>query len=124
MTGQVKEDILSRFGELGVRIQNGVIHFDTALLKETEYLEAPTNFEYFNVTGEKNSLPLTKDSLAFTYCQVPIVYSKNKGQIGIEVSYTDGQQKTLPSNSLDSETTLELFSRNNSIEKIVVTIPH
>jgi hypothetical protein len=124
MTGQVKEDILSRFGELGVRIQNGVIHFDTALLKETEYLEAPTNFEYFNVTGEKNSLPLTKDSLAFTYCQVPIVYSKNKGQIGIEVSYTDGQQKTLPSNSLDSETTLDLFGRNNSIEKIVVTIPH
>jgi hypothetical protein len=55
---------------------------------------------------------------------VPIVYSKNKGQIGIEVSYTDGQQKTLPSNSLDSETTLDLFGRNNSIEKIVVTIPH
>jgi hypothetical protein len=78
MTGQVKEDILSRFGELGVRIQNGVMYFDTSLLKETEYLEAPANFEYFNVMGEKNSLPLTKDSLAFTYCQVPIVFSKNK----------------------------------------------
>ena len=122
MTGQVKEDILSRFGELGVRIQNGIMYFDTALLKETEYLEAPANFEYFNVTGEKKSLPLTKDSLAFTYCQVPIVYSKNKGQAGIEVSYTNGQQKTLPNNSLDSETTLELFSRNNIIEKIVVSI--
>ena len=122
MTGQVKEDILSRFGELGVRIQNGIMHFETALLKETEYLEAPTNFEYFNVTGEKKSLPLTKDSLAFTYCQVPIVYSKNKGQAGIEVSYTNGQQKTLPNNSLDSETTLELFSRNNVIEKIIVSI--
>ena len=122
MTGQVKEDILSRFGELGVRIQNGVMHFDTALLKETEYLEAPVNFEYFNVTGEKKSLPLTKDSLAFTYCQVPIVYSKNKGQAVIEVSYTDGQQKTLPNKSLDSETTLELFGRNNVIEKIVVAI--
>ncbi len=122
MTGQVKEDILSRFGELGVRIQNGVMHFDTALLKETEYLEAPSNFEYFNVTGEKKSLPLTKDSLAFTYCQVPIVYSKNKGQAGIEVSYTNGQQKTLPNNGLDSETTLELFGRNNVIEKIVVAI--
>ena len=122
MTGQVKEDILSRFGELGVRIQNGVMHFDTALLKETEYLEAPVNFEYFNVTGVKKSLPLTKDSLAFTYCQVPIIYSKNKGQAVIEVSYTDGQQKTLPNKSLDSETTLELFGRNNVIEKIVVAI--
>lgn len=122
MTGQVKEDILSRFGELGVRIQNGVMHFDTALLKETEYLEAPTNFEYFNVAGEKKSLPLTKDSLAFTYCQVPIVYSKNKRQAGIEVSYTNGQQKSLPNKGLDSETTLELFGRNNVIEKIVVAI--
>jgi hypothetical protein len=122
MTGQVKEDILSRFGELGVRIQNGVMHFDTSLLKETEYLEAPVNFEYFNVIGEKNSLPLTKDSLAFTYCQVPIIYTKNSSKTSIKVSYTNGQQKTLQTNSLDSETTLELFSRNNVIEKIVVSI--
>jgi len=123
MTGQVKEDILSRFGELGVRIQNGALRFDTSLLKDAEFLETPASFEYFNVVGEKNSLALTKDSLAFTYCQVPIVYSKNKGQTSIEVSYTNGQQKTLQGNGLDNETTLELFSRNNSIEKIIVSIP-
>ena len=123
MTGQVKEDILSRFGELGVRIQKGALHFDTALLKDAEYLEAPASFEYFNVVGEKNCLALTKDSLAFTYCQVPVVYSKNNGQASIEVSYIDGQQKTLQASGLDVETTLELFSRNNTIEKIVVSIP-
>ena len=74
--------------------------------------------------GEKSSLPLSKDSLAFTYCQVPIVYNKNKGQASIKISYTDGQQKTLKASGLDRETTLELFSRNNIIEKIVVSIPH
>jgi hypothetical protein len=105
-----------------VRIQNGVMYFDTSLLKETEYLEAPAKFEYFNVMGEKNSLPLTKDSLAFTYCQVPIVFSKNKGKVCIDVSYTDGQKKTFQASGLDSDTTLELFSRNNVIEKIVVSI--
>ena len=123
MTGQVKEDILSRFGELGVRIHKGALHFDTSLLKETEYLEAPASFEYFNVLGEKNCLELAKDSLAYTYCQVPIVYNKNKGQASIEVSYTNGQQKTLQARGLDIETTLELFSRNNVIEKIVVSNP-
>ena len=123
MTGQVKEDILSRFGELGVRIHKGALHFDTSLLKETEYLEAPASFEYFNVLGEKNCLELAKDSLAYTYCQVPIVYNKNKGQASIEVSYTNGQQKTLQTRGLDIETTLELFSRNNVIEKIVVSNP-
>ena len=123
MTGQVKEDILSRFGELGVRIQKGALHFDTSLLKEEEYLEAPASFEYFNVIGERKSLALTKESLVFTYCQVPIVYSKNIGQASIEVSYTGGQQKTLQGSGLDIETTLELFSRNNRIEKIIVSIP-
>ena len=32
MTGQVKEDILSRFGELGVTVKNGQLSFDPVLL--------------------------------------------------------------------------------------------
>ena len=123
MTGQVKEDILSRFGELGVRIQKGALHFDTSLLKDAEYLEAPASFEYFNVIGEKKCLNLNKGNLAFTYCQVPIVYRKNNEKDSIDVSYTAGQQKTIQASGLDIETTQELFSRNNIIEKIVVSIP-
>ncbi len=60
MTGQVKEDILSRFGELGVRIENGALHFDTTLLKEEEYLTETTNFDYYTVSGESKSLQLNK----------------------------------------------------------------
>jgi hypothetical protein len=33
MTGQVKEDILSRFGELGVFVNEGCIHFNPCLLR-------------------------------------------------------------------------------------------
>ena len=121
MTGQVKEDILSRFGELGVRIQKGAMHFDTALLKEQEYLNDPRTFSYYNVIGEKKSLNLKKDNLVFTYCQVPIVYKKASDQ-QISISYTNGQEKTLKGNRLAQETTTQLFARDNTIEKIVVEI--
>ena len=122
MTGQVKEDILSRFGELGIRIHDGTLHFDTALLKEEEYLKEAASFEYYNVLGEKKSLALPKESLAFTYCQVPIMYRKNRGIASIKIDYIDGQHQTHQTSQLDHETTLALFSRKNIIDKIVVEI--
>ncbi|MEZ4646669.1 MAG: hypothetical protein R3E31_28750 [Chloroflexota bacterium] len=33
MTGQVKEEILTRWGELGVFVQDGVLHFAPTLLR-------------------------------------------------------------------------------------------
>jgi hypothetical protein len=121
MTGQVKEDILSRFGELGVRIQKGEIHFDPALLNENEFLNEAKTFSYYNLIGEKKELELSKDSLAFTYCQVPVVYKKTP-ESKITISFTGGHQKTLGGQGLDKETTTQLFARNNTIEKIEVEL--
>ncbi len=39
MTGQVKEDLLSRFGELGVFVEEGKIVFKPRLLKDSEFLD-------------------------------------------------------------------------------------
>jgi hypothetical protein len=39
MTGQVKEEILTRWGELGLRMQNGLGHFDPVLLDAAEVPE-------------------------------------------------------------------------------------
>jgi len=39
MTGQVKEEILTRWGELGLRVRNGRVHFDPVLLDEAEIPE-------------------------------------------------------------------------------------
>ena len=36
MTGQVKEEILTRWGELGLRVRDGRIQFDPVLLDEAE----------------------------------------------------------------------------------------
>ena len=40
MTGQVKEDILSRFGELGVFVKEGRLFFNPCLLRKDEFLVA------------------------------------------------------------------------------------
>ena len=48
MTGQVKEDIISRMGELGVRILDGAIVFDTKLIDESEFLNEEMVFTNYS----------------------------------------------------------------------------
>ena len=42
MTGQVKEEILTRWGELGLRVRHGRVHFDPVLLDAAEIPDAGT----------------------------------------------------------------------------------
>jgi len=121
MTGQVKEDIISRFGELGLRIKAGALSIDPALLKTDEFLQTAQPFDYYNVNGEERSLTVEANCLAFTYCQVAVVYRKAEAN-KITVSYTDGTQKHFDGLSLDATSTQALFDRGNRIEKIEVDI--
>ena len=121
MTGQVKEDILSRFGELGLRVKEGRLCFDFSLLKEKEYLTEPAVFQYFNVQGEQKSIALDPGSLAFTYCQVPIIYKKG-AKNALEVYSVEGQLKKEETLTLDFSTTNDIFDRNHKVEKIIVNI--
>jgi len=121
MTGQVKEDILSRFGELGVHVENGAIHFNPSLLREEEFLSQKSVFNYYSVLGEKNSIALEKGSLAFTYCQVPVLYKKGIAS-SINISFTSGEDLTIEGNSLTTEISALLFNRTNEVQQIEVTI--
>jgi hypothetical protein len=56
MTGQVKEDIISRFGELGVFTNNGRLNFNPCLLRKSEFLSNPQTFEYVSVGQELKQL--------------------------------------------------------------------
>ena len=39
MTGQVKEEVITRLGELGLAVEGGQIHFRPHLLRASEFLE-------------------------------------------------------------------------------------
>ncbi|NQZ78300.1 MAG: hypothetical protein HRT61_19665 [Ekhidna sp.] len=121
MTGQVKEDILSRVGELGVTVQNGQIKFYPCLLRKEEFLETAEEFTYVSVNQNENKLTVEKDCLAFTYCQVPIIY-QIADAYQIEVTKTDGSKQSFNSSTLDPKTSTDLFSRTGQVHQIHVFI--
>ena len=47
MTGQVKEDILCRFGELGVFVKEGKVGFNPKLLRRYEFVGLYEFCEFF-----------------------------------------------------------------------------
>ena len=121
MTGQVKEDILSRFGELGVFVKEGKIVFNPRLLKQTEFLKSDKTFNYINVVGEEKALTIHKNELGFTYCQVPIIYSKNTKN-KVEVFFNDNTSKVLENLALDTTVSNLLFNRSNKVNHIKISI--
>jgi len=119
MTGQVKEDILSRFGELGVFVKKGQLYFNPCLLRKEEFLAASKVFNYINVQGAHKELQLPAHSLCFSYCQVPIVYQISDKD-SLEVIWKDGSKEQLESLILDKETSRDIFGRMGTVGQINV----
>jgi len=121
MTGQVKEDILSRFGELGVEVENGILQFNPAILRSEEFLKEPRVFDYVDVKKQRSSIELEKDSLAFTYCQVPVIYKKSS-EAAIEVQLQDGTSLHFKGKQLDKNTSYSIFKRDGEIIQLNVFV--
>ncbi|MEM5565011.1 hypothetical protein WNY78_07840 [Psychroserpens sp. AS72] len=121
MTGQVKEDVLCRFGELGVFVKNGVLLFNPRLLRTNEFLSTSQDFTYTDINNEIKTLQLEKGSLCFTYCQVPVIYKiSDENKISVEFNTDDSIEfNTL---KLDQKTTRKLFDRTGEINHIIVEL--
>jgi hypothetical protein len=121
MTGQVKEDILTRIGELGIKVNKGQLQFQPSILNKNEFLTQSQEVCFINVEGSKNNIVLEKDSLAFTYCQVPIIYTKSAAN-QMELFYKNGTSEIVNSLALDIEKSKKVFQRTGEIIKIKVSI--
>ncbi|WP_460218637.1 hypothetical protein [Psychroserpens sp. MEBiC05023] len=121
MTGQVKEDILSRIGELGVFVNDGQLTFNPCLLRKDEFLESEKTYRYVNVHGDWKHIELEAGALAFTYCQVPIVYQLANNN-NINVVNTDNSSVTVNGLALDKDSSHTIFNRSGVIEKIIVNV--
>lgn len=121
MTGQVKEEILTRLGELGVSVQGGVLRFAPTLLRREEFLSAPAEFTYIDVARQAKTLPLPPGSLAFTLCQTPVIYVRG-AQAKVEVLLADGQALAKPGNCLDAATWRAILGRDGQVQRLCVTV--
>jgi len=123
MTGQVKEDYIARFGELGVNVKNGCVSFKPNLLKNSEFITKRDEFNFYNIHKEKTTIPLEKNSLAFTYIQIPIIYTlSDKDQITITLK--NDERKTINGTELKPDISRSIFNRTGEINKIEVSIDH
>jgi hypothetical protein len=119
MTGQVKEDLIARLGEMGVALEGGRLAFHAHLVVRDEFLEEARTFRLFDVDGEECTLDLDPGTLAFTICQAPVVAHRS-GPSRIEITSADGLRRTADGLRLDAETSAAIFERRGTVRRLDV----
>jgi len=124
MTGQVKEEVLSRFGELGLRVAGGEVRFDPRLLRAREFSSEARRFRFLDVDGQWQELTVPASGLAFTWCQIPVVYRlRPEGRPALAFTRPDGRTHGLPQLSMPAELSAEIFRRSGKIRQISLDFP-
>ena len=118
MTGQVKEEILTRFGELGCMVTQGRIKFEPYLLRRDEFITGKKEFQYYNVSHQKIILNIKKNQLAYTFCQVPVIYTLTGGENSLKLEHNDGSIVELDGNTLRKKDSRHIFNRDSAIKQI------
>jgi len=114
LTGQVKEDCLTRLSEMGIQVLGGRLAFRPQHVADAEFLQEPATFRFLNVHGEDSSLPLAAGSLASTFCQVPVVAHRG-GHPRILITRRDGTVQEILGLELDHPMSASIFERSGDI---------
>ena len=112
-------DVLSRFGELGISVTEGIINFNPSLINREEFLEGEESFIYYDIDGEENKISIAENSLAYTFCQVPVVYTiSDKDKILV---IEENKQNEIEGLNLDKSISESIFNREGKINRIEVS---
>ena len=95
-------------------------HSLVAKAKISEFLTESSTFSYVDVNQNICKFDLNQNQLAFTYCQVPIIYELKDAEQSISVSYANNKIENINGDSLSKEMSAELFSRSGKIKEIKV----
>jgi len=120
MTGQVKEDIIARWRELGLVVAAGQMGFEGSLVRDEEMLTEAASFRYVDGGGVESTLPLAAGTLAYTYCQVPVVLRRS-GTPHLRITKSSGTTE-LAGSLMSLEDSRAVFERTGEILKIEVEI--
>jgi hypothetical protein len=119
MTGQVKEDFIARLGEMGIYVENGQLAFVPQHICRTEFLAEAKRFHYWDVKGNSRTLDLEPGTMAFTYCQIPVVAHRS-GPPRIRVTFADGVSRRVDGLKLDAAASAAVFERSGTIQQLEV----
>jgi len=121
LTGQVKEDLITRFAELGVQVEAGELAFVPIMLRRSEFTNQAGTWNY-SLGGEERSMDLEAGSLAFSLCGVPVIYRLADTSV-IRIYAAGKEPEVIRGNRLDSTWSAALFQRDNLVAKLVVDLP-
>jgi hypothetical protein len=116
MTGQVKEEILTRLGELGLRVEEGHIVIRPTLLRDDEWTEGG-EFSYTDVAGVSRSLDYPTGSLVLTFCQVPVLVRRGS-RTSVTAHLADGTSVPGRDGRLDSSVSASVFRRDGRVRSL------
>lgn len=124
MTGQVKEEVITRRGELGVWVEDGCLVFNAIHQSiQNELTTEPDQFEFINIQGGRESIPMGKGCIAYTVCQTPVVCAvRNNTNSSIRVHMNNGDSIEVQGNRLNSLLSRSIFSRDGMIHHLEVEI--
>jgi hypothetical protein len=118
MTGQVKEDFITRFGELGVTIEDGGIRFNPRLLSDDEFSDTEKDWKI-----NERKIKICNRELAFSLCGTPVIYRLGNLK-SISIEQTEGGEIVLSdTNLLENKFSKPVFYRTGSIKCIRVELP-
>ena len=115
MTGAVKEELLTRPLELGIRVDEGRLGFDRVLLDHAEPLAALSSWSPIGIDGRPADVEVPAGSWALTVCQVPVVVGRTDDEPSVEIETSDGTVRRIGGGRLDPETSAQIFARNGRI---------
>jgi hypothetical protein len=122
MTGQVKEEILTRWAELGLRVEQGRIVLRSLLLRPTEWTTTAAVLPLADPIGGSEALGLPAGCLAFTFCQVPVLLQRGV-RPGLQVHLRDGRIISCPDGAIDAELSASVFARSGDVALIQARVP-
>ena len=119
MTGQVKEDIIARYAELGITVENGCIVFRPELVNSTEQLSDAAEFKYLSPDDSRHVIPIPADSYALTFCAVPVICISGERN-AVTLYKSGGTTVKITSLCIPRDLSHEIFMRSGNIKKICI----
>ncbi len=99
---------------------HGCIRFEPYLLKRSEFLTTEQVFKYYDVFHQKRKLTILENQLAYTFCQVPVIYTLSDKDNHILLELSDGSKVELDGNVLDEKQSNLIFNRDGKTAQIKV----
>lgn len=121
MTGQVKEDIINRWAELGVTANRGKLKFEPFILRKSELIEEDSYLSFIDFEGNFNRIDVQKNSMAFTYCQIPVIYHLSD-KFSIILNMAEGDPKIYNTHELEEQDSKDIFKRKGKVKSIKVNL--